>query len=235
MPIDSDHKKPRSYNKKIVLCVILFVIVGIAFMFLPVGKWLESLKHYIEALGWLGPLVFVLLYAIFTMALIPGSALTLGAGAIFGLGWGIALVVLGSNLGALGSFLLARTLLHKRVEEWSKSQPRFQAVSETVAKGGLKIIVLLRLSPIFPFTMLNYLLGITRVPIPQYAFGNLIGMLPGIVAFVYLGTLPTAMAGASNGGQSTVRYVLYGVGLLATIAVTVIITRMAKRALARQS
>ena len=222
-------------NKKIVMAVGLFVAVGIAFLFLPVGKWIDSLKGTIESLGWIGPIAFVVLYAVFTMALIPGSALTLGAGAIFGLGWGIVIVILGSNLGAFGSFVLARTLLHQRVEDWAKSQPRFQAVSDAVAKGGLKIIVLLRLSPVFPFTMLNYLLGLTNISAANYALGNLVGMLPGIVAFVYLGTLPGAVSGASNGGQGSIRYVFYGVGLIATIAVTVLVTRMARRELAKQT
>jgi len=159
--------------------------------------------------------------------LVPGSALTLGAGAIFGLWLGAATVIIGANLGALCSFLLARTFLREKVERWAEANPRFAALDAAIGREGFKMVLLSRLSPVFPFTLLNYFLGLTRVRTGSYVMANLIGMLPGTFLYIYLGA--TAREALTDGSSALVKVI----GLLATIAVVALVTRVARKAMAQ--
>jgi len=217
-------------NRKIVFGILAFLSLAIGIMFLPISHWLDSLREQIAALGWFAPVAFVIIYIVCTVLLIPGSALTIGAGALFGLLWGTLLAVIGSNLGAFLAYLLAKTVMRRRVEGWALNSPRFASVNEAVSRDGLKMVLLLRLSPVFPFTLLNYLIGLTRVSPAQFVVGSLLGMLPGTVAFVYIGSIPAAVAGASGGAEG-VRLAFQIIGFLATVVLTVIITRRARAAL----
>lgn len=209
------------------LLVLPVLVLGIGFLFLPVRHWFAQFQNLIETLGPIGPLVFALAYIILTVLLVPGSALTLGAGAIFGLWLGALTVIVGANLAALCSFLLARSFLRARVEQWAQGHPRFAALDRAIGRAGFKMVLLLRLSPVFPFTLLNYLLGLTTVRTGAYVLANLLGMLPGTFLYVYLGaTAREALTGASG-------LLVKAVGLLATIAVVTLITRTARRALAQ--
>ena len=161
------------------------------------------------------------------MLLVPGSALTLGAGAIFGLWLGAATVIIGANLGALCSFLLARTFLREKVERWAEANPRFAALDAAIGREGFKMVLLSRLSPVFPFTLLNYFLGLTRVRTGSYVMANLIGMLPGTFLYIYLGA--TAREALTDGSSALVKVI----GLLATIAVVALVTRVARKAMAQ--
>jgi uncharacterized membrane protein YdjX (TVP38/TMEM64 family) len=202
-------------------------------LFLPVKAWTLALQGWIKGLGLIGPLVFVLIYVIATVLLIPGSALTLAAGAIFGLWVGAATVIVGANLGALCSFLLAKTRLRDKVQEWAAGNPKFAALDRAIGQNGFKMVALTRLSPAFPFTLLNYLLGLTSVRTGSYLLANLLGMLPATFLYVYFGSLAgDTLAGAATGSASTFQLVLKIVGLLATIAVVVIVTRIARKAIA---
>ena len=216
-------------RRNVIVFGIVFAAVAVGFLFLPVREWFIALQVHVDRLGALGPAVVAAAYVILTVLLIPGSALTIGAGTVFGLWTGLAVVVVGANLGALASFLLARTLLRDKVTEWAKANPRFDALDRAIAKEGFKMVLLSRLSPAFPFTLLNYLLGLTKVSVGSYALANLIGMLPGTFLYVYIGA--TLSSGLSE-GASLFRQVLLGVGLLATVGVVVIVTRAAKRAIA---
>lgn len=216
-------------RRNVIVFGIVFAAVAVGFLFLPVREWFIALQVHVDRLGALGPAVVAAAYVILTVLLIPGSALTIGAGTVFGLWTGLAVVVVGANLGALASFLLARTLLRDKVTEWAKANPRFDALDRAIAKEGFKMVLLSRLSPAFPFTLLNYLLGLTKVSVGSYALANLIGMLPGTFLYVYIGA--TLSSGLSE-GASLFKQVLLGVGLLATVGVVVIVTRAAKRAIA---
>jgi uncharacterized membrane protein YdjX (TVP38/TMEM64 family) len=214
-------------NAKLLMITGLIMAVGVGFLFLPVREWFTRWQGQFEALGPLGPIVFTLTYVVLTVCLIPGSALTLGAGAIFGLWRGAILAMIGANLGALCSFLLARTLLRKKVEQWAKANPKFSALDRAIGRAGFKMVLLSRLSPIFPFTLLNYLLGLTNVRIGSYALANLIGMLPGTFLYVYLGaTAREALTGSAG-------WFVKAVGLGATIAVVTFVTRTARKAMAQ--
>ena len=220
-------------NRKAIFIGLILLAVGIGFLFLPVKAWTLALQSWIQSLGWLGPLVFALLYVIATMLLIPGSALTLAAGAIFGLWLGAATVIVGANLGALCSFLLAKTKLRAKVQEWAAENPKFAALDRAIGQNGFKMVTLTRLSPAFPFTLLNYLLGVTSVKTGAYVLANFVGMLPATFLYVYFGSLAgDTLTGAAVGGASTFQFALKIVGLLATIAVVVFVTRIARKAIA---
>lgn len=213
-------------NAKLLLVTGAIIAIGIGFLFLPVRQWLTQLPNQVEGLGPLGPIVFVIFYVVLTVLLIPGSALTLGAGAIFGLWLGAMTVIVGANLGALCSFLLARTFLRKKVERWAKANPKFAALDLAISRAGFKMVLLSRLSPVFPFTLLNYFLGLTNIQPGSYILANLIGMLPGTFLYIYLGaTAREALTGSSA-------LLVRAIGLAATVAVVALVTRAARRAMA---
>ena len=220
-------------NLKAILLAVILLAVGIGFLFLPVKVWTLALQDWIKSLGLLGPIVFALLYVIATVLLIPGSALTLAAGAIFGLWVGAVTVIVGANFGALCSFWLARTKLRAKVSEWAAGNPKFAALDRAIGQNGFKMVTLTRLSPAFPFTLLNYLLGLTSVRTGSYVLANLLGMLPATFLYVYFGSLAgDTLAGAATSSASTWQFVLKIAGLLATIAVVVFVTRIARKAMA---
>jgi uncharacterized membrane protein YdjX (TVP38/TMEM64 family) len=200
---------------------------------LPVRDWLREALAIITGLGWWGPVLFIGLYVLATVLFLPGSVLTLGAGAAFGVAWGCVYVSLGATLGATASFLLGRYLARETVARQMAGNARFAAIDRAVAKEGWKIVGLTRLSPAFPFNLLNYAFGLTQVRFTHYVLASWLGMMPGTVLYVYLGSLARAATGERS--RSAGEWILYGVGLLATIAVTVIITRIAGRALARRA
>ncbi len=217
---------PRSAGRTVLAALLLLAGVALAFYLLPLAQWLQVLREAILSLGWQGIFLYIGAYAVCALLLIPSTALGLLAGSVFGLGTGVLAAAAGSNLAAWTPFLLARTVLRRRVEEWARARPRFQAVDAAVDDGGLPVVLLVRLSPVFPYTILNYLMGLTRLPFWKYAVGSVLGMLPGNFVFVYMGTLPTVAAEQSPGILA-----LQVAGLLATLAAMIVITRLARRKL----
>jgi len=217
----------QTKNTKALLIALIVIAAGIGFLFLPVRQWFLQLQGQIEGLGAIGPVVFALAYVVLTVLLVPGSALTLGAGAIFGLWLGAATVIIGANLGALCSFLLARTFLREKAERWANANPRFAALDAAIGREGFKVVLLSRLSPVFPFTLLNYFLGLTKVRTGSYVIANLIGMLPGTFLYIYLGA--TAREALTGGSGALIKVI----GLVATIAVVALVTRAARKAMAQ--
>jgi uncharacterized membrane protein YdjX (TVP38/TMEM64 family) len=180
--------------------------------------------------------IFVLVYVAATVLFLPGSILTLGAGALFGVVKGSIVVSISATLGATAAFLVGRYLAQDWVARKIEGNPRFKAIDEAVAHEGWKIVGLTRLSPVFPFNLLNYAFGLTRVSLRDYFFASWIGMMPGTVMYVYLGSLAGDLAavGAGQGGRTPAPWALYVVGLLATVTVTVYVTRLARAALAKR-
>ena len=213
-----------------VLAIAAFVL---AVQKLPIESWLESLNAWVADLGFVGMVIFALVYAAATVLMIPGSLLTLAGGAVFGLVPGFFTVWNGATLGAALAFLVSRFLARKRVEAWIQGKPSFSVIDKAVAKEGWKIVFLTRLSPVFPFNFQNYAYGLTSVSFWHYVLASWTGMIPGSFLYVYFGTLGRSGLEAASGAASeqTLRLVLQVVGLLATLAVTVLITRTAKRAL----
>jgi uncharacterized membrane protein YdjX (TVP38/TMEM64 family) len=218
-------------GKKIIVAVVAVAVVAALFAF-DVRAVLRDALAGLERLGPWGPVIFVLLYIVAAVLFVPGSALTLGAGALFGVGLGSVLVSVGATLGATAAFLVGRYLARDWVAKKIEGNAAFAAIDRAVASEGWKIVGLTRLSPAFPFTLLNYAFGLTRVSLRDYIVASWIGMMPGTVMYVYLGSLARA---AGERHRTPAEWALYGVGLLATIVVTVFVTRLARAALAKRT
>jgi uncharacterized membrane protein YdjX (TVP38/TMEM64 family) len=208
------------------------VVIALVYWY-DISRFISSALERVERLGPWGPVLFILIYVVATVLLIPGSALTLGAGALFGVVWGSVYVSIGATLGATCAFLVGRHLARDWVAARMARRPAFLAIDRAVAEEGWKIVGLTRLSPIFPFVLLNYAFGLTRVSLRDYVLASWIGMLPGSVMYVYVGSL--ARVGVNPRGRTSTEWALYGVGLAATLGVTALVTRSARRALARRA
>ncbi len=197
-----------------------------------VATAVPAFQGWVEGLGAWGPLAFLAGYAVAVVAFVPGSLLTLAGGATFGLVRGVAYVWLAATLGAALSFLVARHLARPWVERRIVADPRFAAIDRAIASQGGRIVFLLRLSPLFPFSLLNYALGLTRVRFRDYTLASL-GMLPGTILYVYYGSLAGELARAAGGttARGPAEWGLLGLGLVATLIVTRIVTRLAGKAL----
>ena len=217
---------------KLGLVLAAVAVVAVAARMLPLADWLAAFNERVVGLGVAGMILFALLYAAATVLLVPGSLLTLASGASFGLLPGFVTVLFGATLGAALAFLVSRHLARQRVERWIQRKSAFVAVDKAVAREGWKIVFLTRLSPAFPFNFQNYAYGLTSVSFWQYVLASWIGMISGTFLYVYLGTLGrSGLEAASGSGAESYRFALQAVGLLATLGVTILITRTAKRAL----
>ena len=194
---------------------------------------LQNLLQWIDSLGNVGYLAFILVYIIATIFLISGLILTLGAGVIFNVIKGSILVSIASTLGAIIAFLIGRYVARGWVKKQIEKQPNFQLIDEAVAKEGWKIVGLTRLSPLFPFVFLNYAFGVTKVSLRDYTLASWIGMIPGTIMYVYIGSLigDVASLGMEGREKTSLEWGLYIVGLVSTIAVTIYVTKIAKEAL----
>lgn len=201
---------------------------------LDVQEYLLNLVSWIRGAGWYGIAIFILAYVAAAVSFLPGSILTLGAGFAYGVGIGTAVVVVAANTAAVLAFLLGRTVAREWVAGKIEGNVRFAAIDRAVGREGLKIVLLIRLSPIFPFNLLNYAFGVTKVSARDYILGSLVGMLPGTVMYVYLGSLITNVSelAAGRASGSDLQQIFYFAGLLATVAVTIYVTRIAGKALA---
>lgn len=231
---DSERAK-RAPGAKYKVAIVILVIVAL----LAAGKYFNAQERLREALAWIeglgvrGPAVFVALYILACVLLVPGSLLTLGAGSVFGLLKGFVCVSLGSTLGATLAFLVGRYFARDWVASRVAQNEKFSAIDQAVGREGWKIVGLTRLSPIFPFNLLNYAFGLTSVSLRDYFLASWIGMMPGTVMYVYLGALVGDLAriGGEKHARTPGEWALYVVGLVATVAVTVYVTRIARTAL----
>lgn len=236
-PGTSTQSRPRSLPARVAKATLLLLALALlVWLGRKGGGYVPRFAHWVHGLGPWGPVAFILGYALATVAFIPGSLLTLAAGAIFGLLSGTVYVFIGATIGANAAFLIARYLARKPVEERLTARPKFQAIDRAIAKQGLKIVTLLRLSPIFPFNLLNYSLGLTRVRLFDYLIACL-AMLPGTFLYVYYGKAIGSLAALAGGAQihkGPGYWTVFVLGLLATIAVTTIVTRVARQALRQE-
>ncbi|MEM7080301.1 MAG: TVP38/TMEM64 family protein [Pseudomonadota bacterium] len=221
---------------RIVIFVVLIVSLASAAYFLPVVEWLSAAFAWIEENREISWLVFIAMYIAACVLLLPGSILTLGAGLLFGLGYGFAIVSFASVVGASCAFLVGRFLARDWVQGKLSAMPRFAALDAAIEQRGALIVLLTRLSPVFPFNLLNYALGLTGVKFWTFVGVSWIGMMPGTVLYVYFGSVASDLASLlSDGvGESTAGNVLLYVGLGATLVLTILITRFASRTLDEQ-
>jgi uncharacterized membrane protein YdjX (TVP38/TMEM64 family) len=204
------------------------VALGAAARLLPLQEWTHALEQWVRAWGAFGAVVYGVVYVIAALLFVPGSVLTLAAGALFGVLWGTVLVSAASTTAAALAFLIARHLARGAVEKMAARNPRFTAIDQAIREGGWKVVALLRLSPVVPFSLSNYLYGLTPVAFGSYVLASWLTMLPATVLYVWVGAAGRAAAG---GGRSPAEWALIGVGLVATLVATVLITRLARRRL----
>ena len=219
---------------KIIIVLVVIAALVVAAKSFDLQQGFRDMLAWISGLGPLAPLIFIALYIVICVLLLPGFIVTLGAGVLFGVVKGSIAVSIGSTLGATCAFLIGRYLARNWVSGKIAGNKKFKAIDEAVASQGWKIVLLTRLSPIFPFNLLNYAFGLTKVSLKHYFFASWVGMIPGTIMFVYVGSLAGDLAklGTGQRTRTTGEWVLYGVGLLATLAVTIFVTRIAKKALA---
>ncbi|MEM9303271.1 MAG: TVP38/TMEM64 family protein [Pseudomonadota bacterium] len=219
---------------KWVIAGLFVAAVAGLWILAPVDEWIRNFNAWLAEVGPLGWIVYGVVYIVACVALLPGSALTLAAGLAFGLA-AFPLVVVSATLGAWAAFLVGRYLARDAVSKRFADSERFRAVDEAVAQEGWKIVGLMRLSPLVPFNLQNYLFGLTDVKFWHYAWATFFGIMPGTLLYVYFGAAGRAAlneaAGAAD-SSSPLRWVFLVVGLIATLAVTVIVTRAAKQRLA---
>ena len=194
----------------------------------PLTEWLASFQAWVAGQGVWGGVLYGVVYALAALLFVPGSLLTIGAGALFGVLWGTVIVSVASTTAAAAAFLIARYLARGRVERLAESHRTFGAIDRGIRRRGWRVVVLLRLSPLVPFSLGNYLYGLTPVAFGPYVLASWIAMLPATVLYVYLGAAGRAALG---GGRTTAEWALLGAGLAATLAVTVMVTRAARREL----
>ncbi len=215
------------------------ILIGIAVLALLVvagrqaGQYVPQFAAWVNSLGFWGPLVFIIGYVVAVVAFVPGSILTLAAGAIFGVVQGAIYVFIAAVLGSCAAFLVARYVARQWVERRIAQSPKFAAIDRAVGREGRKIVFLMRLSPVFPFNLLNYALGLTNVRFVDYAIAAL-GMLPGTILYVYYGKIAgdvAALAGGAAPARGAGEYALVIVGLVAALVVTTIVGRIARKAL----
>lgn len=195
--------------------------------------WLRNALQWIDSLGAVGALAFILLYIVATVAFLPGSILTLGAGVVFGVVMGSIYVFIGATIGASAAFLVGRYLARSWVAKKIAGNNKFRAIDEAVGREGLKIVLLTRLSPIFPFNLLNYAYGVTGVSLKDYFLGS-VGMIPGTIMYVYIGSLAGSIATIGTEAQPDnpgVQWAIRIIGFIATVVVTVYVTKVARKAL----
>ena len=192
---------------------------------LPVAEWLEALRGWIVGLGLRGVVVFALIYVLGAVVLAPEALLTILAGFAYGF-WGLPIVLVAATIGAAAAFLIARYLARERVRAAMARRRNLAAIDRAVAEGGWKIVGLLRLSPLVPFNLQNYLFGATGIPFLHFAAATFVGIIPGTALYTYLG-----MLGGAAGQAGPIKWVLFALGLVATLGVAVLIARSARQKL----
>ena len=229
------------------LRIIILLLIGVLLVAAPdqaqeaaSNRGFNPQELLLNALQWvddldaIAPIAFILIYIVATVAFLPGSVLTLGAGALFGIIQGSIYVFFGATIGATLAFLVGRYLARGWISKKIADNQKFKAIDQAVGKEGLKIVLLTRLSPIFPFNLLNYGLGVTGVSLKDYVLGS-VGMIPGTIMYVYISSLAGSIA--TIGGETqpdanpVAQWTIRIIGFIATVAVTLYVTKIARKAL----
>ncbi|CAN5141726.1 hypothetical protein BH24PSE2_BH24PSE2_05070 [soil metagenome] len=208
------------------------IVLFIVWYLLPLGEWAAAFDRWIRQFGIWGGVVFAAVYIVATVLLVPAWPLTIVAGLVYGVLIGFPLVLGAATVGATLAFLVSRHLLRKQVEKKAAERDLFRAVDRAISDKGWRVVGLLRLSPVVPFNLQNYLYGITGVSFWHYVAATFVGMMPGTLMYVYLGAAGMAAVGGGDSSEgSALKWTFFGAGLIATIIVAVIITRRARQEL----
>jgi len=202
--------------RRILPRVVLAILLGAAIAW-AVSHWQEldvtAVESVVRGMGVWAPLAYIALYAVAAVLFLPGSILTLAAGALFGPVWGAAYALVGATAGATLAFLIARYV----ASDWvaARAGGRLKQLIAGVEAEGWRFVAFVRLVPLFPFNLLNYALGLTKIRLLDYLLASLICMAPGAVAYTYLGY---AGREALAGNEAAIRYGLIALALLAVVA-----------------
>ncbi len=207
--------------------LLLAGAIAAALIRLSRGSGVALALEWIDSTGWLGPFLLAGCYVCKCVLMIPGTPISLAAGGLFGVLVGTVTIWVGATAGSSAAFLLGRSLLRARVDRWLGRTRRLRALDRAVGREGFKVVLLCRISPFFPFVVLNYAFALTGVRFRDYVLATAIGMLPATFLFVYLGAVARGLAV----GDLHSSRLLLTVGLAATVAVTIVLTRIATRML----
>src|SRR5436309_6167855 len=225
----------KSALARLLALIAIVVALFLAMKFLPDREWLTNFNDWVGQMGVAGIFIFIVVYAVATVLLAPGAILTIGAGFAFGLWKAFLAVSAGATLGAALAFLVARFIARDKMQAIAQRNEKFRNINEAIGKQGAKLIFLLRLSPVIPFNLSNYLYGLTSVKFWSYVLASWIGMMPGTFLYVYIGTAGKAAVSAAAGGEAVQRgwqyWTFMTIGLAATIIVTIWVTKIARDAL----
>src|SRR6266481_424077 len=228
----SNQKQSKNAVERLAVLIMIVIALFLAMRFLPVQQWLRSFSDWVAQMGVAGILIFIVVYAVATVLMAPGSILTIGAGFAFGLWKGFLAVSAGSTLGASLGFLIARFVARDKIEAIARRNEKFRKSDNAIGKQGAKLIFLLRLSPVIPFNLSNYFYGLTAVKFCPYVVASWLGMMPGTFLYVYIGVASKAAVSAAAGGEAVKHgwqyWTFLGVGLVATIIVTIWVTKIAR-------
>ena len=216
---------------KVILAVVAIALLIVLGSHFHLGELFSAMLDRIRGLGALAPVLFIILYILGAILFVPGSVLTIGAGVLFGLLWGSIYVSIGATIGATAAFLIGRYLARDWVRRQLEGNRKFGAIDDAVGREGWKIVLLTRLSPVFPFNLLNYAFGLTAVTLRDYLLATWIGIMPGSVLYVYLGSLGGNLAASGESHRTPAQWALDVVGLAATLGVAIYASRLASRAL----
>lgn len=219
-----------------MLAVVVVSVSALLFFVFPLGEWLAVFTEWSRANPLIGGGLLIALYIAATVLGAPGLVLTLAAGYLFGIVWGTAIVSAGSVLGATAAFLVGRFVARDWVAGRIGASDRFRAIDRAVGRNGFSIVLLTRLSPVFPYNVLNYFFGLTEVRLRDYVLASWIGMFPATLLYVYFGTtiqnIAALLAGDFEGGAA--QGALFAAGLVVTLIVAVVVARIARRAIAER-
>lgn len=220
-------------SRKLWLLLAAVALLLLLIWLLPVAAWLQLAVRWIEAHpGW-SWFAFIALYIVVAVLLLPASLLTLAAGALFGLLHGVIIVSIASVLAAVVAFLIGRDFARDHAQRLVGQMPKFMALDRAIAERGFLVVLLTRLSPVFPFGLQNYAYSVTAVTLRDYTLASWIGMIPGTIMYVYFGSVAHSLAAIFSGEVEvgSAGRIFFVIGLIATVVVTVLVTRMATRIL----
>ncbi|MGV3533104.1 MAG: TVP38/TMEM64 family protein [Chthoniobacteraceae bacterium] len=227
-------KLTSAYLYQLVSVCVLVVVMFLVARYVPVIDSIAKVEQVLEEAGVAAPIAYPLIIAVCNLLLMPAGILSVGGGFFFGLWWGVFLVSAGSLIGAAGAFLIGRKLGRKRIERMLRHRSKWAHLDEAIEKDGWKIILLSQLHPLFPVSLINYIYGISSIRFWPCMLWTLLGRLPGIFLYVYLGTLGqfgvNLLRGKSN--PTTLEYVFWGGGLVLLFVLTALLGRIALRMLA---
>src|SRR5438034_8493601 len=198
----NDNRARKNALGRLIVLIAIVIALFLAMKFLPVQYWLRIFSDWVGQMGAVGIFIFIGVYAAATILLAPGAILTIGAGFAFGLSKGFLAVSAGSTLAAALAFLVARFIAREKVEATAKGNEKFREIDKAIGKQGAKLIFLLRLSPLIPFNLSNYLYGLTGVKFWPYVLASWIGMMPGTLLYVYIGVAGKAAVSATAGAEA---------------------------------